>query len=201
MPHDLDESVHWHEPTRGQRAGYGKFDQPQSDYDKFMESEGIPVFRGIGIKSVFDLELADWSRMGGRGSYIQLYGTEGKWGQYVVEVPGAGALNVEKHLYEEIFLVASGRGTTEVWLEEGGEKHVFEWQKGSLFSIPVNAYHRIVNATGEPALLIGGTTAPNLMNLLGDTDLIFNCPYKMTSRFSGTDDFYKYKEDLEPDPI
>lgn len=201
MPHDMDESVHWHEPVRGERAGYGKFGQPQSDYDKFMESEGIPVFRGIGIRSVFDLELADWPRMGGRGSYIQLYGTEGKWGQYVVEVPGAGALNVENHLYEEIFLVASGRGTTEVWLEEGGEKHVFEWQKGSLFSIPVNAYHRIVNATAEPALLIGGTTAPNLINLLGDTNLIFNCPYKMTSRFSGTEDFYKYKEDLEPDPI
>jgi hypothetical protein len=26
------------------------------------------------------------------GTYIQLYGTEGKWGSYVVEVPGAGAL-------------------------------------------------------------------------------------------------------------
>ena len=95
MPHDMDDTVHWHEPQRGERAGYGKFGQPQSDYDKFMESEGIPVFRGIGIKSVFDLELADWPRMGGRGSYIQLYGTEGKWGQYVVEVPGAGALNIE----------------------------------------------------------------------------------------------------------
>ncbi len=155
MPHDLDGMVHWHEPKRGERAGFGKFGQPLSDYDKFMESEGIPIFRGIGVRTVRDLELADWPRMGGRGSYIQLQGTEGKWGQYVVEVPGAGALNVEKHLYEEIYLVAEGRGTTEVWMEEGGKKHVFEWQKGSLFSIPVNAYHRIVNATAEPALLIG----------------------------------------------
>ncbi|MBT8476489.1 MAG: cupin, partial [Alphaproteobacteria bacterium] len=30
---------------------------------------------------------------------------------------------------------------------------------------------------------------------------LFNCPHDFTSRFSGTDDFYKYKEDLEPDPI
>ena len=29
--------------------------------------------------------------MGGRGHYIQLHGTEGKWGCYVVEVPAGGA--------------------------------------------------------------------------------------------------------------
>ncbi len=118
--HDFDGRVHWHEPTQGKRAGHGKFGQPMSDYDRFMEEDGIPVFRGVGLRSVKDLELQDWPRMGGRGHYIQLHGTEGKWGSYVVEVPGGGALNPEKHLYEEIYLVVEGRGTTEVWLEEGG---------------------------------------------------------------------------------
>ena len=70
-----------------------------------MESEGIPIFRGVGCKRTQDLPLKPWKRTGGRGTYIQLYGTEGKWGCYVVEVPGAGALNPEKHMYEEIFLV------------------------------------------------------------------------------------------------
>ena len=181
MPHDMDGAVHWHEPTRGERAGFGKFGQPQMDYDRFMEADGIPVFRGIGVSKVQDLPLADWPRMGGRGSYIQLHGTEGKWGNYVVEVPAAGALNTEKHLYEEIYLVVEGRGSTEVWLEEGGPKHIFEWQTGSLFSIPVNAYHRIVNATAEPALLIGGTTHPNLLNLIGCL-LKFGCTKNIQSR-------------------
>ncbi len=201
MPHDLEGTVHWHEPTAGERAGFGKFGQPQMDYDRFMEAEGIPVYRDIGISKVQNLPLHDWPRMGGRGHYIQLYGTEGKWGSYVVEVPGAGALNVEKHIYEEIFLVVEGRGSTEVWLEEGGRKHVFEWQQGSLFSIPVNAYHRIVNATSSPALLLAGTTAPNLMNLVGNTNFIFDCPYNFTDRYSSSEDFYKPVEDLEPDPI
>lgn len=191
----------WKEPEGGARAGFGKFDQPKLDYDRFMESEGLPIVRGVGIQNVKQLELADWPRMGGRGTYIQLSGTEGKWGCYLVEVPAAGALNTEKHLYEELYLVVEGRGTTEVWLEEGGKKHVFEWQRGSLFSIPVNAYHRIVNATSSPALLLGGTTAPNLMNLIGNTDFIFNCPYKFTDRFSDSDDFYKPNEEIEPDPI
>ena len=116
-------------------------------------------------------------------------------------MPGAGALNPEKHIYEEIYLVVEGRGSTEVWLEGDSKRHVFEWQKGSLFSIPVNAMHRIVNASSSPALLLGGTTAPNLMNLINNTDAIFNCPYQFRDRFSGADDFYKYKDDIEPDPV
>ena len=119
----------------------------------------------------------------------------------MVEVPGAGALNAEKHLYEEIYLVVEGRGTTEVWLDKDSKRHVFEWQKGSLFSIPVNAWHRIVNASSAPALLLAGTTAPNLMNLINNVDAIFNCPYEFRDRFSGADDFYKYKDDIEPDPV
>ena len=73
-------------------------------YDRFMEAEGVPVYRGIGVRRVQDLPMQPWKRLGGRGSYIQLYGTEGLWGMYVVEVPGAGALNVERHLYEKIVL-------------------------------------------------------------------------------------------------
>ena len=68
---------------------------------------------------------------------------------------GAGALNPEKHMYEEIFLVVEGRGTTEVWHGRRQEEHTFEWQKGSMFSIPMNAMHRIVNATSQPRAAAG----------------------------------------------
>ncbi len=199
--HDVPGQTHWHEPTGGKRAGFGKFGRPKTPYDNFMESEGIPVFRDIGVSKVQNLPLAPWKRTGGRGTYIQLYGTEGKWGCYVIEVPGAGALNPEKHLYEEIYFVVEGRGTTEVWLDGDNRRHVFEWQKNSLFSIPVNAMHRIVNASSAPALLLAGTTAPNLMNLINNVGAIFDNPYQFRDRFSGADDFYKYKDDIEPDPV
>jgi quercetin dioxygenase-like cupin family protein len=201
MPHDVPGQVHWHEPSGGRKAGLGKFGRPPSPYDNFMAGDGIPVFRDIGVRRVQDLPLAPWQRMGGRGTYIQLFGTEGKWGTYVVEVPKAGALNAEKHLYEEIFYVVEGRGSTEVWLDGDKKRHIFEWQSGSLFSIPVNAWHRIVNATSSPALLLAGTTAPNLMNLLNNKDAIFNCPFEFRERFNGADDFYKPNDDIEPDPI
>ena len=188
-------------PKAGQKAGFGKFKKLATPYDAFMESEGIPVFRELGMHDIRELPLAPWKRVGGRGSYIQLYGTEGKWGGYAVEVPGAGALNPEKHLFEKIYLVVEGRGSTEVWLEDGGEKQVFEWQKGSIFSIPLNAWHRIVNASSQPALLQAGTTAPIVINALQNPESVFNNSFVFAERFSTDRDFYKEKTEVEPDPV
>ena len=112
-----------------------------------------------------------------------------------------GALNVERHIYEKVVLVVEGRGSTEVWNEGQTKKQTFEWQKGSLFSIPLNAFHRFVNATNSPALLLCGTTAPNMMNLFDNPNFVFNCPYNFTDRYSGEDDFFKPNDDVEPDPV
>lgn len=199
---DHGPTAKWQEPTdQKTKAGYGKFLRPKTPYDIYMEEQGIPIYREIGVRRVQDLPRKPWKRMGGNGTFIQLLGTEGLWGCYVVEVPGAGALNPEKHLYEEIYLVVEGRGSTEVWTEGNGKKLTFEWQRGSLFSIPVNASHRIVNATRSPALLLAGTTAPNAMNLYSNADFIFNCTYNFKDRFDPTDDYYKPKEEIEPDPL
>jgi quercetin dioxygenase-like cupin family protein len=193
--------THWHEPAGTKKAGFGEFKKQPTPYDQFMEEEGIPVFRDLGISNVKNLPLKPWKRTGGRGTYIQLYGTETKWGCHLVEVPSAGELNPEKHMYEEIYLVVEGRGSTEVWLEGEGKKHVFEWQEGSMFSIPMNAWHRIVNATNSPALLLGGTTAPVVVNAIQNFDAVYNNPFVFRDRFSGADDFYKYREEIEPDPV
>lgn len=198
MPHDAPS--HWHEPTAGENAGFGKFGRPAMPYDRFMEAEGVPVYRDIGVRTVLDLPMRPWKRLGGRGSYIQLFGTEGLWGQYVVEVPAGGALNVDRHTYEKIVFVVEGRGSTEVW-RDPANKQTFEWQKGSLFTIPLNASHRFVNATNSPAVLLCGTTAPNVMNLFDNLDFIFNNDFAFLDRYSPSDDFFKSREDIEPDPI
>ena len=66
--HEVTGRTHWHEPTAGKRAGFGKFGRPKTPYDLFMESEGIPVFRDIGVSKVQNLPLAPWKRLGGRGT-------------------------------------------------------------------------------------------------------------------------------------
>ena len=95
----------FNEPGAGEKAGFGKWSTPKSPYDLFMEAQGIPIHRAIGVQKIQDLPLADWKRLGGRGTAIQLLGTEHLWGMYVVEIPGAGALNAERHRYDEIYYV------------------------------------------------------------------------------------------------
>src|SRR5215470_16696584 len=151
---------HWHEPEGLKNAGYGAWKRPNTPYDDYMEAQGIPVYRGIGVRRVQDMPLKRWNRMGGNGTFTQLYGTEGRWGCYVVEVPGAGALNAERHMYEEIMVVVEGRGTTEIWTDDQKKPHSFEWQRGSMFAVPLNAWHRIVNAASSPALILVASTAP-----------------------------------------
>lgn len=200
MAHDEASEKHWHEPKAGENAGHGTFKRRPVPYDLFMEAEGIPVHRAIGVRRVQDLPLKPWKRLGGQGSYIQLYGTEGLWGSYVVEVPGGGALNIERHVYEKVVLVVEGRGSTEVW-HDPKRKQTFEWQQGSMFSIPLNAFHRFVNASNAPALLLCGTTAPPVVNLYDNMDFVFDNPFSFSDRYSGAEDYFAPKDDVEPDPI
>ncbi len=135
----------------GKRAGFGEFQKQPTPYDVFMESEGIPVFRGIGVRKVQNLPLRPGSARGGqRHLHPAPRHREANGAATSSRCRRRGALNPEKHLYEEIYFVVEGRGTTEVWLDGDSKRHVFEWQKGSLFSIPVNAWHRIVNASSQP---------------------------------------------------
>src|SRR5260370_40358902 len=97
--HDTPHHLHWHEPRAGENAGLGKFNRAPMPYDRFMDAEGVPVYRGIGVRRVQDLPLAPWTRLGGRGSYIQLYGTGGLLGCDGVEVAPPRAPNVGTHLY------------------------------------------------------------------------------------------------------
>ena len=199
MPHDGQQ--HWHEPQdTSKRAGSATFKRPPKTYDLFMQEQDIPIVRDFGVSKVQDLPLKPWKRMGGAGSFIQLFGTEGLWGCYLVEVPAGGALNVERHLYEEQFRVVEGRGSTEVW-QEGGKKSLFEWQKGSMFAVPLNAWHRIINATSSPALLLVGTSAPNAMNLYANNDFIFNSSYVFNDRFDGRENYFKASDEIVPDPV
>ncbi len=204
MADDAPTKNQWTEPTDlTTKSGLGEFTRPNMPYDDWMEAQGIPIFRGIGVQKVQDLPLKPWKLMGGNASFIQLWGTEGLWGCHVIEVPGAGALEPVKHLYEQQYFIVEGRGTTEVW-EDGQEdkKHVFEWQAGSLFAIPINARYRIINAASAPALLLGGNLAPQVFNLFKNEDFILDCPYNFRDRFDpDAADYYKPNDDIEADPI
>ncbi len=190
----------YREPVGEQLAGRLHFRRMLSFYERYMEEQGLPVARGLGVADVRELPLAPWSRTGGQGAFIQLDGTGDQAGMYVVEVPARGALRAERHFYEETMLVVRGRGSTEVWRDGGSGRQSFEWQPGSLFAVPLNAWHRLVNAGSEPALLIGVTTAPITMNLFPSVSFIFENPFEWPERYAGEADYFKPRDEFEPHP-
>ena len=166
-----------------------------------MEEQSIPVIRSMGVYNCRDVTLAAWKRMGGQGAFIQLDGTGGISGMYLIEVPPAGALNPEKHMYEELFYVLEGRGTTEIWLDGSSKRQTFEWQAGSAFSPPLNTHHRLVNAASSPALLLAATNAPPVFALYRNATFIFDNPFHFTERYDEQQDYFKGDSELTKSPL
>ena len=189
------------EPTDDEPAGLHVYKRQKSPYERYMDEEGVPIFRGIGVRDSRELPLGDWQRRGGRGTFLYLNGCENVKGMYLVEVPSGGALNPEKHFFDEFYLVIDGRGSTEVWTDNPNRPQVFEWQPGSLFMIPLNATYRLVNATNSPALLLSANNAPPIMNIFQHRSIIFDNDYVPRARFGGDEDFFKAKDEVEADPV
>ena len=122
--------------------------QKVNTYQAFQAREGIPVVRGFGVEDLRDHRSAPWARKGGRGSYVNLDGTGGTNDAYVCEIPPGQALNPRRQLFEEMIYVLEGNGSTQVWYDES-KKVSFEWKTGSLFAIPLNAWHRHFNGRGD----------------------------------------------------
>jgi oxalate decarboxylase/phosphoglucose isomerase-like protein (cupin superfamily) len=158
-------------------------------YGKWIKEQGVPVHEGHGLEDVRELAMSPWQRMGGRGAIIQLYGMEGLTGMYVAEIPPGGALEPERHLYEEIICILDGNGATEIW-HEGKKKQSFEWGKYSVFAPPLNTHHRMINGGREPARFLAITNAPLVMDVFHNPEFVFNCPYTFSDRYDGQSDYF-----------
>jgi quercetin dioxygenase-like cupin family protein len=161
----------------------------KTGYELWLDQEDIPVHEGYGIDDVRQLARGSWRRTGGRGAYIRLEGMEGVTGMYVVEVPPGGFLQPERHLYQKVMYVLSGRGSTQVW-QEGQDKQSFEWAEGSLFAPPLNAWHQLYNGSAEPSVLLALTDAPLVFDLYRDPEFVLNNPYQFKDRFNGESGYF-----------
>ncbi len=169
-------------------------------YSEFLAREGIPVVTGLAVPDLLEVETAPWPRLEARGAYIQLLGAEDTNTAYVLDIPPGAATAVDKHLYEEVFFVLEGRGSCEVW-NHAGARVSFEWQRGSLFAIPLNTFHRLYNGSGQQrARLLGVSTAPLMINLLRNLEFVFGCPFDFTDRFAGEADYFTREGNLYSRP-
>ena len=166
-------------------------------YEEYMRGEGIPVAEAVaGVGDVTQLPRKPWARTGGTGTFIQLLGpVQSEAGIYVAEIPGGGALNPERHLFEKEIIILQGRGLTEVWQREGESRVSFEWGVGSVFALPQNSWHRMVNGSREPAIFLAFTTAPRVMNTFENVDFAFNSDYRFGGDYAGQADYFTEGEE------
>ena len=164
--------------------------EPVAAYDRWVQSEGIPIVKGYFIADLNAVPLEPWARKGGKGAYVNLEGSQGSTDAYISEIPPGGSLKPQKHMYEEMIVVLSGRGATTIW-EEGGKKQTFEWQPWSLFAIPINTWHQHFNGQGDkPARYLGATNAPLVVSLFHNMDFIFKDTFVFKDRYSGEEDYF-----------
>jgi quercetin dioxygenase-like cupin family protein len=157
----------------------------KSPYEIYQEWEGIPVHKGFIVPDLLALELGDWQRSGGKAAFVNQDGAGGMCDTVVEEISAGGQLKPQRHMYEKAVFILQGQGATTIW-NEGGKKHTLEWQKGSLFSTPLNTWHQHFNAQGnEPVRLISLTDAPVVINRYRNLDYIFNNSFTFTDRYEG----------------
>jgi quercetin dioxygenase-like cupin family protein len=159
-------------------------------YAEYQRREGIPVVGGFNVEDLHTIEVAPWPRRGVKGCFVTLDGTGGTNDAYVCEIPPGGSTNPGHQLYEEMIYVLEGSGSTQVWYDEA-KKVSFEWKTGSLFAVPLNAWHRHFNGRGDqPARFLAVTDAPMVMNLFHNLKFVFETPFTFDDRFSGEPDYF-----------
>lgn len=159
-------------------------------YDSWVEREGLDLIRAIKVKDVYTVPLKPWPRTGSKATHIMLEGTGDLNAAYVCEIAPGTATEPLRHMYEELVYILKGRGSTTAWYPNRF-KNTFEWQAGSLFSIPLNACYQHFNGSGqEPARYVAVTTAPIVMNLFRSEDFVFKSDFVFPERYDSRDQYF-----------
>jgi mannose-6-phosphate isomerase-like protein (cupin superfamily) len=161
-------------------------------YDEWMESRGVPIYRGYYIADLRTLELGWWEERQCNTAFIQLTGQEGVTAARVTEIAPGKTLPPVKFALDEIVYVVEGRGLTTLATAGGKSKKSFEWQKHSMFLIPHNSRHQFSNMQGDkPVRLLHYSYLPLALSAVRDPNFLFSNPYEAPEIAAGQEaDFY-----------
>ena len=173
-------------------------------YDRWMESQGIPIYRDYYIEDGRTLELGFWEERGHPAAFLQLAGQEGVTESRITEIPPGGSIKPYKFSLEEVVYVLQGRGVTTVWAD-GGTKRSFEWQDHALFRIPGNHWVEYASMAGDaPVRLLHYNSLPVAMSTVQDPSFFFDSAHRTAADAVGGsgdgDGFYADAKVVEQDP-
>jgi mannose-6-phosphate isomerase-like protein (cupin superfamily) len=157
-------------------------------YLDWVKDEGIPVVEDFGV-DIKKVQTKPWARMGVPGCFVHLKGRGDFLAMYVIDLPGGGKSNPQKHIFEEVFYVIDGHGSTMIETYEG-KKHTFEWGPKSLFALPLNCRYQHFNGSGtDRARLYSCNNLPLVINLYRNSQFVFQNDAKFPEREGGANYF------------
>lgn len=163
----------------------------KTPYEQWMSKEGIPVHGGYYIADVRKVALKPWERMGVPGAFINLEGSEGTDGAYIIEIAAGAATKPQRYMFEEAVYVLEGEGETQVWQPDGNRRN-FRWRKGSMFSPPLNIWRQHFNRGEQPAKLISFHDMPLMMDVIHNSDFLFNNSFVFRDRYNSQPDYFEF---------
>jgi len=174
-------------------------DTPKVMVDSYLEwvkKEDIPIVEDFGI-DLFKVETKPWPRYDVNGAAVHLKGRGDFLCLFLFDIPPSAVTAPQCHLYEEIFYVLSGRGSTTIEVGDG-RKHTFEWGPMSLFAIPLNTKYQHFNGSGaDSARLVSTTNLPAVLNMFHNEEFVFNNNWRFSERL-GNDNYFAGEGDFIP---
>lgn len=159
-------------------------------YHEWIESQKIPVIREFFVPDLRKLELGWWERKGGYGAVLNMMATREVDDAYVCEIPPGAKLKPDRHLFEEMVCIISGKGQTTVW-HDSGASETFQWSRGTIVAPPLNSRYQHENLDSkEPARFLAVTNAPVILSIFDSLDFVFNCGYRFNNRYDGQAGFF-----------
>jgi mannose-6-phosphate isomerase-like protein (cupin superfamily) len=157
-------------------------------YMDWVKKEGLPVTEEYGV-DLCEVPTADWPRYGCKGAAVHMKGRCDFSNMFLFEIAPGRSTAPQRHLFDDVFYVLEGRGSTQVEFADG-HRHAFEWGPRSLFAIPLNARHRHFNGSGkERALLVSTTDMPLVMNVFHNEAFVFENDFNFLER-AGKEKYY-----------
>ncbi|HEX2141951.1 MAG TPA: hypothetical protein VHK28_06695 [Candidatus Limnocylindria bacterium] len=158
-------------------------------YQVWVETEGVQVVEDVAV-DLLAVPTGPWPRMGVDGSFVHLHSRGDLCSLYVLDIPPGGATDTVHHMYEAVYLVLDGQGSTVVEGPEGDQRS-FEWGTGSLFGLPLNAPYRLYNSSGRNRARIAVVAnLPMVMKQFRDAAFVFGTDRQFPERW-GEERFYR----------
>jgi hypothetical protein len=138
-------------------------DSPYQQWLERVRGE-VPVREGLVIENVHEVALEPWPQLGEgiTGLYLHFADYQMTDGR-IVGIPAGGHTIEQRHLYEKAVYVLQGSGYSLIRQDDTAPRR-FDWKAGDLFSIPLNASHRL-HAGPQAARLLLVTDFPLICSM------------------------------------